>query len=106
MTTHEEKMPSQDGATFDHGYALLIGVGETAEPKWSLPVTVEDVQAIYTILIDPTLCAYPNNEQHVRLLCNADATRKAILDGWPGLKPGRRLTRTPRLSFTIPGMGG
>jgi len=27
---------------FTHGYALLIGVGTTANPRWSLPVTVED----------------------------------------------------------------
>ncbi|MER3494521.1 MAG: hypothetical protein C4323_21040 [Mastigocladus sp. ERB_26_2] len=26
---------------FDHGYALLIGVGRTAEPEYSLPVTVK-----------------------------------------------------------------
>ena len=71
---------------FTHGYALLIGVGDTAEPKWSLPVTVKDVQAIHRILIDPTLCAYPNNDAHVRLLCNTDATRQAILDGLAWLK--------------------
>jgi uncharacterized caspase-like protein len=71
---------------FSHGYALLIGVGATAYPKWSLPVTVKDVQAIHAILTDPALCAYPNNEDHVRLLCNVDATRKRILDGLAWLK--------------------
>ena len=72
--------------TFDHGYALLVGVGQTAEPKWSLPVTVNDIRAIHAILTDPELCAYPNNENHVRLLCNADTTRNAILDGLDWLK--------------------
>ncbi len=31
---------------FAHGYALLIGVGESAYPKWSLPVTVKNMQAL------------------------------------------------------------
>ena len=86
MLKFEEKISSQQGTTFDHGYALLIGVGVTAEPKWSLPVTVNDVRAIHAILTDPALCAYPNNDDHVRLLCNADATREAILDGLAWLK--------------------
>ncbi|WP_088243831.1 caspase family protein [Calothrix rhizosoleniae] len=67
--------------TFTHGYALLIGVGESAYPKWSLPVTVKDIQAIRDILIDPNFCAYPNNQQHIRLLNNSSATRRDILDG-------------------------
>lgn len=86
MLKYEENISSQQGKTFDHGYALLIGVGVTAEPKWSLPVTVNDVRAIQVILTDPALCAYPNNEDHVRRLCNADTTRKAILDGLAWLK--------------------
>jgi len=72
--------------TFTHGYALLIGVGECAYPKWSLPVTVKDVQALRAILTDPNLCAYPNNGQHIRLLYDAAATRTAILDGLAWLK--------------------
>jgi hypothetical protein len=72
--------------TFTHGYALLIGVGECAYQKWSLPVTVKDVQALQSILIDPNLCAYPNNDQHIRLLYDAAATRTAILDGLVWLK--------------------
>lgn len=64
---------------FSHGYALLIGVGESAYPKWSLPVTVKDMQALRAILADPALCGYPND--HVRLLHDAGATREAILDG-------------------------
>lgn len=72
--------------TFTHGYALLIGVGESAHRKYSLPVTVKDVQALRTILTDPNLCAYPNDDQHIRLLHDAGATRTAILDGLAWLK--------------------
>lgn len=72
--------------TFTRGYALLIGVGECTYPKWSLPVTVKDVQALRAILTDPNLCAYPNNDQHIRLLYDAAATRTAILDGLVWLK--------------------
>ena len=46
---------------FEHGYALLIGVGRTAHAPWSLPVTVHDVKAIKDILTDPAHCAYPNS---------------------------------------------
>lgn len=67
--------------TFAHGYALLIGIGESAYPKLSLPVTVKDIQALHAVLIDPALCAYPNDAQHIRLLHDKDATRNAIMDG-------------------------
>jgi Caspase domain/TIR domain len=67
--------------TFTHGYALLIGVGQCANPTLSLPVTVKDMQALRQILIDPNLCAYPDNDQHVRLLHDQGATQQAILAG-------------------------
>ncbi len=67
--------------TFKHGYALLIGVGETSYTQWSLPVTVKDVRALRAALTDAHLCAYPNDADHVRLLHDAGATRAAILDG-------------------------
>lgn len=66
---------------FSHGYALLIGVGESAYPKWSLPVTVKDMQALRAVLTDPALCGYPDDDAHIRLLHDAGATRQAILDG-------------------------
>ena len=72
--------------TFNNGYALLIGVGESAYPKWSLPVTVKDAQAIQSILIDPNFCAYPNDENHLRLLHDTGATRSEILKGLEWLK--------------------
>lgn len=71
---------------FTHGYALLIGVGTTADPRHSLPVTVKDAQALKAVLTDANFCAYPNTRDHVRLLQNQGATRSAILDGLDWLK--------------------
>lgn len=71
---------------FNHGYALLIGVGATASPKWSLPVTVKDVQALQSVLTNPELCAYPNDQNHLRLLHDAEATHQNILAGLAWLK--------------------
>lgn len=71
---------------FIHAYALLIGVGETLYKPWSLPLTVKDTQAIYAALIDPGLCAYPDNQDHIRVLNNKNATKAAILDGLNWLK--------------------
>ena len=72
--------------TFAHGYALLIGVGQCLDSRFSLPVTVKDMQALRQILVNPNLCAYPDNDQHVRLLHDQGATRSAILDGLTWLK--------------------
>ena len=71
---------------FTHGYALLIGVGNTADPGYSLPVTVKDAQALKAVLTDANFCAYPNTSDHVRLLQNQGATRSAILEGLDWLK--------------------
>ena len=71
---------------FNNGYALLIGVGESVYKPLSLPVTVKDTQAIYAALIDPELCAYPDNEEHIKVLNNAEATQSNILDGLKWLK--------------------
>ncbi|ABX07753.1 peptidase C14 caspase catalytic subunit p20 (plasmid) [Herpetosiphon aurantiacus DSM 785] len=70
-------------ATFDHGYALLIGVGTHHHPAYSLPVTANDAHAIQRILSDPRWCAYPT--AHIRLLCNEAATTDAVLDGFAWL---------------------
>lgn len=67
--------------TFSHGYALLIGVGECANPNWSLPVTVKDMQALRSVLIDPAMCGYPNDDAHILLLHDSGATREGILEG-------------------------
>ena len=71
---------------FNQGYALLIGVGECAYQPLSLPVTVKDTKAIYAALIDPELCAYPNDREHIRVLNNEEATRSRILEGLKWLK--------------------
>ena len=73
--------------TFGEGSALLIGVGRCLNfESWSLPVTVKDAQALAAILTDPNLCAYPENEQHLRLLHDESAGRQGILDGLDWLK--------------------
>ncbi|MBO3460238.1 caspase family protein [Aetokthonos hydrillicola Thurmond2011] len=71
---------------FNNGYALLIGVGESTYAPLSLPVTVKDTQAIYAALIDPELCAYPDDEEHIRVLNNRKATKTAIMDSLNWLK--------------------
>jgi hypothetical protein len=72
--------------TFAHGYALLIGVGQCLDSRFSLPVTVKDMQALRQILVNPDLCAYPDNDQHMRLLYDQGATRLAILKELTWLK--------------------
>lgn len=64
---------------FEHGYALLIGVGDTAYPGWSLPVTANDVMALKQVLVDPALCGYLDDGVHVRILTDSAATRTGIL---------------------------
>lgn len=66
---------------FTHGYALLIGVGNCADSQFSLPVTVNDGEALRAVLVNPKLCAYPDSKEHVRLLHNQGATRQGILEG-------------------------
>jgi len=68
-----EKAHHTMNALFDHGYALVVGVGA------DLPMTVNDAQAIAAQLQDPRRCAYP--PEHVRLLTNEQARRQSILDG-------------------------
>ena len=73
--------------TFPHAYALLVGIGTTANySPWSLPVTVSDVQAVRKVLTDPALCGYSDDNDHVQLLHDQAATRAAILDGLAWLK--------------------
>lgn len=72
--------------TFSHGYALIIGVGTCDFANWSLPVTKQDAQALLDVLTDASLCAYLNDEGHIRFLHDASASRKTILDGLCWLK--------------------
>ena len=64
--------------SFKNGYALLIGVGECAYPKWSLPVTVRDVEALEAMLANPNSCGYI--ETNIHTLTNKQANQQAILD--------------------------
>ncbi len=73
-------------ARFEHGYALLIGVGQV--PRWeemSLEEAVQDVSKIKKVLADPGLCAYPDKKEHIRLIHDEGATRPGILDGFKWL---------------------
>jgi esterase/lipase superfamily enzyme len=72
--TSEESMLER----LSQGYALLVGVGQSSNARWSLPVTVKDAQAIQAVLTDPGLCAYPDD--HVHILHDQGATRDAILE--------------------------
>lgn len=67
--------------TFNHGYGLLIGVGQSDYPPYSLKAPVNDVKEIYRILTDPNLCAYP--EEQVDLVTDGEILpyRKNILGG-------------------------
>jgi Caspase domain len=71
---------------FNKGYALLIGVGECVDPTLSLSVTVQDMKALRQILVDPALCAYPDNDQHIQILHDQTATRSGILDSLAQLR--------------------
>lgn len=59
------------GDTFDHGHALVIGVGA------DLPNTVNDAKGLANILRDTERCAYPGGQ--VQVLTGADAARDQIL---------------------------
>lgn len=62
-----------NSAIFEHGYALLIGVGA------DLPVTVQDATGLRNILVDSERCAY--RPAQVKLLTQEQATRQGILEG-------------------------
>ena len=59
--------------TFQHGYALVVGIGG------DLPITVQDACGVAEILRDQKRCAYP--EQQVHLLTGEKAQRDAVLSG-------------------------
>jgi hypothetical protein len=71
---------------FNQGYALLIGVGQCVDTTLSLPVTVQDMKALRQILVDPALCGYPDNDQHIQLLHDESATKSGILDSLAQLR--------------------
>ncbi len=67
-------------ATFDHGYAVVIGVDDNNIAKLALPTVAKDVQAIYDVLVHPERCAY--KPENVKLLKGSESTQKNILDAF------------------------
>ncbi|MFN6496446.1 MAG: AAA-like domain-containing protein [Nostoc sp. DedQUE01] len=65
----------------DNNYALLVGIGDCVDDGWSLPATVNDVEALKSLLTDSTRCGYIDDEQHLLLLKNETATKEGILAG-------------------------
>lgn len=63
--------------TFDHGYAVVIGIDDNAIPQLALPTVARDVAAVRDVLVHPERCAYPPH--NVRLLSGAAATKAGIL---------------------------
>jgi hypothetical protein len=62
---------STQNLVFENGYALLIGVGK------DLPATINDATALYDLLTDPKIAAFP--KEQVILLTQEQATRQGIL---------------------------
>jgi hypothetical protein len=90
---------------FEHGYALLVGVGHTKIPWWVLPVSAEDARAIAKVLTDPNYCAYPKDDQHVRVLVNTAATKQAVLEGLEWLKARAEADREATVLVYFSGHG-
>lgn len=63
--------------TFSNGFALVIGIGTYAIPKFNVPITAQDAKEVAKVLKDPDNCGYP--AQQVTLLNDADATHDSIL---------------------------
>ena len=62
---------------FDHGHALVIGVGEyTHHPQANVSMAAEDARQVAQVLADEGLCGYP--PEQVALLKNEDANRDAV----------------------------
>ncbi len=59
--------------TFEHGYALLVGVGA------DLQFTLRDTERVGELLRDPLRCGYA--EPNVRLLLGSEANRTNVIEG-------------------------
>lgn len=84
-------------ATFDHGYALLIGVNAHSVPERALPDVEKDVTALGEVLRHPERCAYP--AANVRTLTGTAATHEGILDGLRWIR--QRLQTDPEATAVI-----
>src|SRR5436853_5697713 len=61
---------------FNHGFALLVGVGEYANTSFDAPVTAQDAAALQELLGDGSV-GYP--PEQVQLLTGPDASRQGVL---------------------------
>jgi hypothetical protein len=77
---------------FEHGHALVVGVGG------DLPGTVDDAVALADILTARGRCAYPPAQ--VTLLTGAAASRGAILDGLDALAQSTHAQSTAVIYFS------
>lgn len=84
---------------FKNGYALLIGVGYDK----SLPATVNDAKALYDLLIDPRLAAYP--QEQVQVLTEEASTKNSILSGLDTLAAQVRENRDATVWIYFSGHG-
>lgn len=65
--------------SFQQGHALVVGVGNYKDTRYSVPITYHDAQGVYEALVNPQVCAYPSNQ--VAFLHDDAATRSNILSG-------------------------
>lgn len=79
-------------AAFQQGHALVVGVGNYAEAKYSVPITFHDAQGVYDALVNPQVAAYP--PEQVTFLHDAEATSQNIIDalGELGQRAGQQDT--------------
>ncbi len=79
-------------ATFKQGYALVVGVGNYQQSKYSVPITFNDAQGVYDALVNSQLCSYPTSQ--INFLHDQTATRQNILDALTELAERASVTDT------------
>ncbi len=88
-------------AQFQQGYALVVGVGNYQQTKYSVPITFNDAQGVYDALVNPQLAAYPANQ--ITFLHDEAATRQNILDALADL--AQRAAETDSVLIFLAGHG-
>lgn len=61
---------------FEHGRALVIGVGAYCDERWDAPTAARDAHGCHDVLVDPKGAGYPRSE--VELLLDGQATRERV----------------------------
>ena len=93
VTKETRERPNVEGdASFENGYALIIGVGA------DLPATVQDAIGFRDILLDRGRCAY--HQQHVIHLTEENATRQDILSALDALAQSTNADSTVVVYFS------